>query len=181
MSRIRPVIIIAALLSGLCVTSQADNAISALEGITVDFELLNSDDELVRYQEFRGKNVLLAFGFTHCAHICPMIAANMASTLKASDKEAIGIFISVDTERDTPAITDRYAAGFGERMLGLGGSYEQVSAAAQNFNVTFVVTKSQDNYTVQHTPSTFLIGPDGDVIDVFAMNAAPSLIAAAMK
>jgi len=66
-------------------------------------------------------------------------------------------------------------------MLGLSGSHYQVSAAAKNFNVTFVVTKSQDNYTVQHTPSIFLIGPDGELIDVFAMNTASTHIAAAMK
>jgi protein SCO1/2 len=181
MSQIRATFFSLMLTFGLCVVSHAEDAVPVLDGITVDFELLNGDGELVRYEEFRGKNVLLAFGFTHCAHICPMIAANMAGSLKASDKDAVGIFISVDTERDTPAITNKYASGFSERMLGLGGSYQEVSAAAQNFNVTFVVTKSEDNYTVQHTPSIFLIGPDGDVIDVFAMNASPSLIAAAMK
>jgi len=56
-----------------------------------------------------------------------MIAANMASALKSADKEAVGIFISVDTERDTPTITDDYAQRFGATMLGLSGSYEQVS------------------------------------------------------
>ena len=66
-------------------------------------------------------------------------------------------------------------------MLGLSGSHDQVSAAAKNLNVTFVVTKSEDNYTVQHTPSIFLIGPDGGIIDVFAISAAPASIANAMQ
>ena len=149
--------------------------------LSVEFDLLNADGKDVSLFNYRGKNVLLAFGFTHCQHICPMIAANMARALKASDTEAIGIFVSVDTERDTAAITNDYASGFGDRMIGLGGSYEQVAVAARNFGVTFVVTKSEDNYTVQHTPSIFLIDPDGNVVEVFAMNTPTDDITAAMR
>lgn len=163
------------------VLSQADNSTSVLDSIKVDFELLDRDGEIVRYSDFRGKNLLLAFGFTHCVHICPMIAANIAAALQMTEKDAIGVFISVDTERDTPAITDDYAQSYSDKMLGLSGSYAQISSAVRNFNATYVVTKSEDNYTVQHTPSIFLIGPDGIVIDVFAMNTAPREIAGAMK
>lgn len=152
-----------------------------LGAVTVDFELQNRDGGLVSYSDYRGKNVLLAFGFTNCAHICPMIAANMSRAINAADKEAVGIFISVDTERDSPAVTDDYARKFGDDMVGLSGSHYQVAAAAKNFNVTFVVTKSEDNYTVQHTPSIFLIGPDGQLLDVFAMNTASAKIVAAMQ
>ena len=159
----------------------ADGSSSVLENINVDFELLDRDGRMVEDEQFRGKNVLLAFGFTHCLHICPLIAANMANALKVADKDAVGIFISVDTERDTPAITDNYARKYSDKMLGLGGSFEQVSAAVKNFNATYVVTKSEDNYTVQHTPSIFLISPDGQMIEVFAMNAAPKVLAAAMQ
>jgi protein SCO1/2 len=149
--------------------------------LSTEFSLLDADGAAVTLDSFHGKNVLLTFGFTHCQHICPMIAANMARALKGSEKEAVGIFVSVDTERDTPAITTAYARGFGTQMTGLGGSHEQVATAARNFGVTFVVTKSEDNYTVQHTPSIFLIGPDGDMVDVFAMNTPTSDIIAAMR
>jgi len=150
-------------------------------GLSPDFELLNADGSKVTLADYRGKNVLVAFGFTHCLHICPMIAANMARALRSSEKEAVGIFVSVDTERDTPAITNAYAGQFGESMIGLGGSHAQISAAARNFNVTFVVTKSQDSYTVQHTPSIFLLGPGGELIDSFAMNTPTDTIVAAMR
>lgn len=149
--------------------------------LRADFELLDADGRRTTLASYRGKNVLLTFGFTHCRHICPMIAANMARALKASDEKAVGIFVSVDTERDTPAITNKYAQHFGDRMIGLGGSHEQVAVAARNFGVTFVVTKSEDNYTVQHTPSIFLIGPGGDIEEVFAMNSPVDDIAAAMR
>ena len=154
---------------------------TVFDAITAEFELESRDGELVSLEQFRGRNVLLAFGFTNCAHICPMIAANMARAIRANDKDAIGIFVSVDTERDTPAITDSYAKKFDEKMVGLSGTYHQVSLAAKNFAVTFVVTKSADNYTVQHTPSIFLISPAGDLIDVFAMNSPSADIAALMQ
>lgn len=167
-------------MSGLPLSVAADSP-PVLDAVTVDFELQNRDGQMVRFEEFHGKNVLLAFGFTNCVHICPMIAANMARAIRAANKDAVGIFVSVDTERDSPAVTDDYARKFGDNMIGLSGSHYQVSEAAKNFNVTFVVTKSEDNYTVQHTPSIFLIGPDGKLIDVFAMNTASTDIAAAMK
>ena len=110
-----------------------------------------------------------------------MIAANMARAIRATDKAALGIFISVDTERDSPQITQDYASKFGDHMIGLSGSPQQVSDAANNFSVTYVVTKSQSTYTVQHTPNIFLIGPDGTFIDMFAMNAASADIVAAMQ
>lgn len=171
--------LVALLLLCIIPATQADDGV--LADVVVDFELIDADGDLVRFDTYRGRNVLLAFGFTHCHHICPTIAANMARALRATDKQAVGIFVSVDTERDTPAITHAYSQKFGGGMVGLGGSYAQVAAAAKNFNVTFVVTKSEDNYTVQHTPNIFLIGPDGRLIEVFAMNSSPTIISEAMR
>ena len=154
---------------------------SVVNEMNLDFELLNAHGGLVQSSDFLGKNLLVAFGFTYCPDVCPVIAANMANALRHSDKDAVGVFISVDTERDTPEITNNYASRFGEGMVGLGGSHAQVSQAAKNFNVTFVVTKTPDSYTVQHSPGTFLISPEGELIEVFAINADPKEIAAAMK
>jgi len=149
--------------------------------IRSEFELLGASGERVTEQDFRNHYVLLAFGFTHCAHICPMMAANMAMALKASQQDAVGVFISVDTERDSPAITQAYASSFHPSMIGLGGSFEQISQAANNFNISFVVTKSQKAYTVEHSSEIFLIAPDGKVLEVFALNASPADMAKAMR
>jgi len=175
------VLIIGSMLAVSLPISAATAEQDVFSELTARFDLLSADGIEVSLSSYRGKNVLLAFGFTHCQHICPMIAANMARALKASNTEAIGIFVSVDTERDTAAITNDYARGFGDRMIGLGGSYKQVAVAARNFGVTFVVSKSEDSYTVQHTPSIFLIGPDGTIVEVFAMNTPTDDITAAMR
>ncbi len=151
-----------------------------LSRVTAEFDLVGSDGSVVTHLDFRGRFVLLAFGFTNCPHVCPMMAANMAGALKLAEQDATGIFISVDSERDTPEIVHRYATSFGENMIGLGGSYQQVSAAANNFNVTYIVSKSQKNYTVQHTSNIFLIDSNGQIIETFPLNARPTDIAAVL-
>ncbi len=150
-------------------------------GIDVEFELLDRDGNVVTDEDFLGRHVLLGFGFTHCAHICPMMALNMGKALAMADVNAAGIFISVDTERDSPEMTDNYASNFGDNMIGLGGSYAQVSAAAANFKVSFAVTKTQDNYTVQHTANVYVIGPAGELTDVFTFATSPDILLGAMQ
>lgn len=154
---------------------------SNLHGISVDFELLDRDGNVVTDEDFRGRHVLLGFGFTHCAHICPMMALNMGKALSMADSDAVGIFVSVDTERDSPARTDDYAANFGESMLGLGGDYDRVSAAAKNFKVSYAVTKTQNNYTVQHTANVYVIDPQGQLTDVLTFSTAPEVLLGAIQ
>jgi protein SCO1/2 len=160
-----------------------DQSPSALEehGIVVDFELVDGAGNSVTDEDFRGRYLLLGFGFTHCAHICPLMAFNMGQVLSAADASMAGIFVSVDTERDTPAVTNDYASHFGDGMIGLGGSIEQINAAAKNFKVSYAITKTQDNYTVQHTANVFLIDPQGALVDVFNFTTAPEDILAAIR
>ena len=145
-------------------------------GIVVDFELVNGEGQLVADEDFLGQYVLLGFGFTHCPDVCPLMALNMGRVVRSANSAATGIFVSVDTERDSPAITQEYASRFGDTMLGLGGSSDQVNEAAKNFKVSYVVTKTQDTYTVQHTANVFLIAPDGTLADVFTFATAPDTI-----
>lgn len=141
-------------------------------GIVVDFSLLDRDGNAVTDEDLRGQYLLLGFGFTHCEHICPLMALNMGRVVERAAKPTTGIFVSVDTERDTPAVSDDYAHHFGDSMMGLGGSIEQVNAAAKNFKVSYAVTKTQDHYTVQHTANVFLIDPTGELVDVFSFSTS---------
>ena len=150
-----------------------------LEDVVVDFDLVDRDGRTVTAEDFRGRHVLLGFGFTHCPDVCPLMVLNMGKAVR--DTDAVGIFISVDTERDSPEITDRYASRFGERMIGLSGNVSQINAAANNFKVSYVVTKSQNNYTVQHSANVFLIDADGRLIDVFNFSTPGEELVAAMS
>lgn len=154
---------------------------AAFADIAVDFELLDRDGRLVRDEDFRGRYVLLAFGFTRCPDVCPLMAFTIASALQAADRDAVGIFVSVDTERDSPAAADDYARGFDRRILGLGGSYERVNAAARNFRASYAVTKTQNAYTVQHTAHIYLIGPAGELLDTVAPNTPPAEIVGRLR
>ena len=176
-----PATILSIIATGLLVQPAVADSPPELGSVTAAFELVNVEGEIIRFKQFHGKNVLVAFGFTNCVHICPMIAANMARAIRDSGKNAVGVFVSVDTERDTPTITQAYASKFGDKMIGLSGNHRQVSDAAQNFGVTYVVTKSENTYTVQHTPTIFLIGPEGELVETFAMNSPSADIAAAMQ
>jgi cytochrome oxidase Cu insertion factor (SCO1/SenC/PrrC family) len=159
----------------------AADTVAPFAHVSTDFELVDKDGAVVTSRDLRGNYVLLAFGFTNCAHICPMVAANMARALRLAARDAIGVFVSVDTERDTPAVTAAFASGFHDSIVGLSGNYAQIKSAAENFGVSFVVTKSHKAYTVEHTSDIFLIAPDGRLVDVFALNAQSQDIARAMN
>ena len=147
------------------------------KNIETDFELLDSQGKIRQMHDYQGEYVLLTFGFTHCRHICPMTAANIRMALNRTEKKSIGIFVSVDTERDTPQITHNYTQAFHKNMTGLSGSHGQVVKAAKNFKVSFAVTKTQDSYTVQHTSHIYLIDPGGQLLEIFPFNTSPEKIA----
>jgi len=151
----------------------ATEAEPSRQDIRVEFNLVNREGKHVTQEDFRGKYILLTFGYTHCEHICPTILDDMARTLKASGNLMTGIFISVDTERDTPAKTDDYASGFSQKITGLSGSHEEVATAANNFNVRYSVTKTQNHYMVQHSSDIFYIDPDGHLIHIYTFNSLP--------
>ena len=161
-------------------TAEPVPEVDVLEGIEADFDLVGAAGQRVTDEDLEGHYVLLVFGFTHCPYVCPTMTAAIATALSQSASGGIGVFVSVDTERDTPEVANAYAARFGDGMIGLSGSYEEVSKAANNFKVTFAVTKTQTAYTVQHTASIYLIQPNGELKEVFPMDASPATLAAAM-
>ena len=153
---------------------------SPLSDIIVDFELVDRHGNLVSSEDFLGEYLLLGFGFTHCPDVCPMMALNMGIALRDTEVKAKGIFVSIDTERDTPTITDEYVSRFGDDLIGLGGSIDQINAVANNFKVSYAITKTQNNYIVQHTSNVFLIDPLGKLIDVYTFSTSAETLVEAM-
>lgn len=159
----------------------ADNLAMADREIVVDFELVGAGGKTVKDEDFRGRYLLLTFGFTHCEHICPLMAATMGRVLESTGLPAAGLFISVDPERDSPEITHAYAQVFSAKFTGASGRYDAINRAAENFLISYVVTKTQQSYTVSHTASIFLIGPDGTLMETFPLNATPDEITETLK
>jgi protein SCO1/2 len=114
--------------------------------------------------DFRGKVVLLTFGYTHCPDACPTTLAKLAEVRRLLGPEARhvqGIFVTVDPERDTAPLLGRYVPSFDPSLIGLRGTEAQTDAAAQAYHAQYQITEYQGNIMVDHTTSTYVIDPEG--------------------
>lgn len=134
------------------------------------FALVDASGRSVTDQDFRGRYMLIFFGFTHCPDICPSELQVMAGALdQLGDMSAkiVPIFITLDPERDTPEAVGAYVKNFSPNIVGLTGSVEAVAAAAKAYRVSFSKFQNQDggkDYTIDHTALAYLMGTDGEYI-----------------
>ena len=118
--------------------------------------------------DFKGKVVVVFFGFTQCPDVCPTTLAEIAEIkqkLGADGAKVQAVFVTVDPERDTPEIVGAYVAAFGTDFIALRGTLEQTQAAAKEFKVFFakVPGKTAGSYTLDHTAGSFVFDPKGRV------------------
>ncbi|AEV15356.1 hypothetical protein TCCBUS3UF1_3080 [Thermus sp. CCB_US3_UF1] len=138
----------------------------------VDFTLQGPSGP-VRLGEMGGRLVLLFFGFVHCPDVCPttLIALKRAYERLSPEEQARVrvVFVSVDPDRDTPEVSDRYAKGFHPSFLGLSGSPEAVQEVARTFGVYYQKTqyRGPGEYLVDHTATTFVV-QDGKLVLLFS-------------
>jgi len=144
------------------------------------FTLVGRDGKPVTDQAFRGKYMLVFFGFTHCPDICPAELQVMAAALDElgpKANEIIPIFITLDPERDTPMVVSDYVTNFSPRFVGLTGSSEQIAAAAKAYRVVyskFQQDKTSSDYSIDHSALVYLMGKDGEYITHFAYGTPAS-------
>lgn len=118
--------------------------------------------------DFKGKVLVVFFGFTQCPDVCPTTMAELAQVKKAlgPDGDRVqGIFVTVDPERDTAALLKAYLASFDPSFVALRGSEEQTKAVAKEFKVYYakVPGKTEGSYTMDHTAASFLFDAQGRV------------------
>lgn len=114
--------------------------------------------------DFRGKLVVLSFGFTHCPDICPTILADLAGVMKSLGKDAERVqvlFITVDPERDTPELLAQYVVAFEPRFVGLYGDLAATRQTAKEFKVFFEKQPTGSSYTVNHSAQSYVIDAQG--------------------
>ena len=152
------------------------------------FALVDGDDRPVTDKTWRGKYMLVYFGYTFCPDVCPTTLTNVADALERMGAKADRVqlvFITVDPRRDTPAVVKQYAAAFGPRVAGLTGTPEQIAAVAKAYRVYYAehrTGKGPDDYTMDHSSVLYLMGPDGRFIaPVRADQAGPEMAAALTK
>ena len=129
-----------------------------------DFSLPASDGSEVRLARYRGKVVLLTFGFTYCAAVCPTTLATLAQARsklgKAADSVQV-IFVTVDPARDDAAHMRDYLKAFDRSFIGATGTPDALAAVREKYGVTAVKRGTGTDYAMDHTSSIFLIDRDG--------------------
>ena len=165
--------VLAALSLAACQKGSSDKP--ALSGIDLTgaeyaqaLNLIDQDGRARSLADFKGKVLVVFFGYTQCPDVCPTTMAEVAEvkrSLGADGDKVQGIFVTIDPERDTGALLKPYLASFDPSFVGLRGSVEQTQAAAREFKVFFakVPGKTPDTYTMDHTAASFIFDTEGRV------------------
>jgi len=127
-------------------------------------ELPDAAGRVRRLADFRGKALVVFFGFTHCPDVCPTTLADMAGVMKQLGPEAQRvqmIFITVDPERDTPQALDQYVHAFDPRFIALRGDAAATQRVAKDFKIFYEKRKEGDTYTVDHSAQSYVFDPQG--------------------
>jgi len=152
-----------------------------------DFSLTGKGGGAIHLSDFRGKVVLLYFGYTYCPDVCPATMNELASALErlgSRDREQVQVLmVSVDPARDTPEKLADFLAHFDPSFLGLTGSDGAISTAAEPFGVYYQKQPGTINsgYLVDHTASVFALNKDGDLRVVYSFNTPGEEIAADLR
>jgi protein SCO1/2 len=131
-----------------------------------DFKLTDHHGVPRTLADFRGKVVVLFFGYVHCPDVCPTTMADLAQVMTKLGKDADRVqvlFVTVDPERDTRELLSQYVPAFSPTFLGLSGDKAATEAAARAFEVVYQKQPSKTGYNVDHSSGTFLIDPKGRV------------------
>ena len=139
------------------------------------FTLIDQHGKTVTDQDFRGRFMLVFFGFTHCPDICPAELQVMSQSLDAlgpAAADVVPVFITLDPERDTPAVMADYVKNFGARFVALTGSPEAVAAAAKAYRIAYAKFQEENAvssaYSIDHSALVYLMGKDGEYVTHFA-------------
>lgn len=143
-----------------------------------DFSLTDQNGRAVDQTLLNGKWSLVFFGFTHCPDFCPTTLAVLKATQDRLGPEARDlqiVFISVDPERDTPRLLKDYLSsdGFPQGVIGLTGTPEQVAQAARVYRAYYEKAGEGDAYTMNHSLTVYLMGPDGEFRSAIAHDLDP--------
>ena len=131
-------------------------------------ELPDPDGKTRSLSEFKGKVVVVFFGYTQCPDVCPTTMAEVAQVRRAlgADGDKLqGVFVTVDPERDTAPVLKAYMDNFNAGFIGLRGSVEQTHAAAREFKVFFAKApgKTETSYTIDHTAGAYIFDTQGRI------------------
>ncbi|CUA97186.1 SCO family protein [Thiomonas bhubaneswarensis] len=172
-SRARRLLLLAALalpLAGCGHKSDQTWQLNNITGVMPDlqFNLTNDLGQKVTAENYKGKIVLLYFGYTHCPDVCPttmQLMANVVQQLGPEAKDVRILFVSVDPKRDSNTILKAYTQAFSPNAIGLTGTMKEIDAITRRYRVAFSYGKpdAQGNYVVDHSAGVYIFGPNGRI------------------
>ncbi|RZJ04909.1 MAG: SCO family protein [Brevundimonas sp.] len=168
----------------IVVVNQRDGAIPAVDASTGQpavggpFQLVNQDGQAVDQTLLTGKWSLVFFGFTYCPDYCPTTLTALEATKQQMGDRAKDlqiVFVTVDPQRDTPQALKDYLSseGFPRGVIGLTGTPEQVKAAADAYRAFYQKVGEGEDYTMNHSLTVYLMGPDGKFRTAIAHDLGP--------
>jgi len=151
-----------------------------------DFSLTDHKSQPRRLADFRGKAVVLFFGYTQCPDVCPTTLTTMrdAMTLLGDDAKRVQVlFVTVDPARDTPALLAQYVPAFDSGFLGLYGDEKTIAALAKDFKVFYAKQpgSTSGSYSVDHSTGSYAFDPKGKLRLLLRHGETPQNVAADLK
>lgn len=152
----------------------------------LDFTMTRaSDGKTVSAADFKGKIVLLYFGYTYCPDVCPTTLLNITTMLKSLGKQADDVrvlFVTVDPNRDTLSVLKRYTAAFAPQVVGLRGTPDQLAGLAKRYRVAYSVQPASAGHLVEvtHSSAVYVFDREGAIRLLFSGLAAPNTTLADM-
>jgi protein SCO1/2 len=171
-------VLLALALLALLPRTQASHGASGAE-IGGPFSLVDGAGRTVTENDFKGKYLLVYFGYTHCPDVCPTtlggIAEAIAKLPAADQARLVPLFITVDPQRDTPAVMNAYAHAFGKQFVGLTGSDAAIAAVEREYRVYAARHELKGgDYAMDHSSVIYVMGPDGRFLAVLDDEMAPA-------
>ncbi|MBK7768924.1 MAG: SCO family protein [Sulfuritalea sp.] len=179
-------LVLATVLLAACGDSDTGERVPAARPAGGDFVLQSAAGPLDT-KALRGNVLLVYFGYVNCPDICPVSMAAGAAALNALNAEERAktrmIMVSVDPERDTPAKLKEYVAYFHPAMVGAVGTAAETAAIAKSYGVGYVrqATRSDGGYAVDHSSVTYVIGPDGKLVDMLPLGVTTDKVVATVR
>ena len=154
--------------------------------IARDLRLHDPSGKARSLADYRGKVVVVSFGYTHCPDVCPMTLANLASARKKlgdHGKDVQVLFVTVDPDRDKPALLAEYVPAFDPTFVGLTGTHDEINAVTKEFRVYAASrpAKPGEEYMVDHSAQMFAFDKSGKLRLVFAPDMKPEAIASDLR
>jgi len=157
-------------------------AYAATSGVGGPFQLVDQDGHTVTDRSFRGRPLLMYFGYTSCPDICPVDVAKIAQVARSvrtkTGIDVTPVFVTVDPARDNSARMKAYVRAFGSNVVGLTGSDAQIVQVTDAYHVYFSKVPVAGGYMMDHSTVLYLVGPEGNLLDHYGRKLSEDDIAA---